>query len=49
MNIIPYLSALHINGSGVEVIHADVALRADGVGHGSRVLSELTASQTADI
>ena len=49
MNIIPYLSALHVHGSGVEVVHADVALRADGVSHGSRVFSKLTASQTADI
>ena len=39
-----YLSALNVHGAGVEVVHADVALGADGVGHWSGVLWELTAS-----
>ena len=39
-----YLSALDIHGACVEVVHANVALGADGVGHWSGVLRELTAS-----
>ena len=39
-----YLSALDIHGASVEVVHADVAFRADGVGHWAGVLWELTTS-----
>mmetsp|Transcript_20702 Transcript_20702/g.57473 ORF Transcript_20702/g.57473 Transcript_20702/m.57473 type:complete len:207 (-) Transcript_20702:1008-1628(-) len=39
------LRTLLIHSHGVEVFHLDVALRADGVGHGASVLRELPGAQ----
>lgn len=44
-----HLSSLLIHGHSVEVVHLDVAVRADGVSHGAGILTELTGTQDRNI
>mmetsp|Transcript_106233 Transcript_106233/g.327931 ORF Transcript_106233/g.327931 Transcript_106233/m.327931 type:complete len:574 (+) Transcript_106233:348-2069(+) len=43
------LRALAVDGGRVEVVHGNVALRSDGVGHGAAILGELPRPQEPDL